>query len=131
MTTQSQQREMPFFKSLATPKYAPKYAVDSFRNYRDAVCWCWENRGAGSGDEDMDQAIAARLLGVNKGLFNRAVKRDSKGPVNLDYNVVADFEALCGWNAVTQWQARKKRVTILEEMQAMLAQDDRRLQACA
>ena len=127
-----QQREMPFFKALAAPKYAPNYVVDSFRDYREAVVWCWENRGNSSGDDEMDQAIAAHLLGINKGLFNRAVKRDSKAPVNLDPNIAPEFEALCGWNAITQWQARKKRVTLLEEMQDMLGQQqERRAGACA
>lgn len=117
MTTQ---REMPFYRPMVAPKFAPNYVIDSFTCYRDAVVWCWDNRGEGSGDEDMDQAICARLLGIPKSHLNRSVKRDSKAPMNLNPDVYKEFQALCGWRAISQWHARKEQLTFMEEAQDLL-----------
>jgi hypothetical protein len=123
------QREMPFYKALAAPKFAQKYVIDSFTCYRDAVIWCWENRVNTGAGEKVDQALCANFLGLPTSHMSRCLNRDAKAPMNLNPDLASDFEAFCGWNAISQWLASKKQMTFMEEVQEMMR--NRGVAACA
>lgn len=126
------QREMPFYKALTTPQFASKYVLDSFACYRDAVIWCWENRVNTGAGEKVDQALCANFLGLPTSHMSRCLNRDAKAPMNLNPDLASDFEAFCGWKAVTQFIASKAQLTFIEEMQALLQErQGRRMDACA
>jgi hypothetical protein len=123
------QREMPFYKALQAPQFAPKRVIDSFTCYRDAVIWCWENRVNTGAGEKVDQSLCANFLGLPNSHMSRCLNRDAKAPMNLSPDLAPDFEAFCGWNAISQWMASKKQMTFMEEVQEMMK--TRGMQACA
>jgi|SRR6185437_10819905 len=110
------QAEMPFFALLPKVQFAPLHEVEKFESYRDAVVWVWENRAQKRGDQIADQAVCARYLGLYAPHMSRYVRRHSKSPMKLDPDVVPAFEAFCGWNAISQFMARKKQFTLLEQV---------------
>lgn len=107
---------MPFAASLKQPKFAPQSVVDSFHSYRDAVVWCWENRGNHGAGEKMDQALCANLLGLHTPHMSRCVNRDAQAPMNLCPDYLPAFEAFCGWYAVSQYIASKAQMTFMEQV---------------
>jgi hypothetical protein len=110
------QREMSFFASLQPPKFAPKSVIDSFASYRDAVIWCWENRVNTGAGEKADQAMYANRAGLQTPKMSRYVKRDSHAPMKLDPDYLDSFEAFCGWSAVSQFLAKRKQLTFMEQV---------------
>jgi hypothetical protein len=110
------QREMPFATMLTQPRFAPQNTVDSFDSYRDAVVWCWENRVNVGAGEKMDQAMCANLLNLHTPHMSRCVNRDSSAPMNLSPDYLPDFEAFCGWRAVSQFIASKAQMTFMEQV---------------
>lgn len=123
---------MGFFKALQPPKFALPHVITEFTCYRDAVIWCWENRQNTGAGEKVDQALCANFLGLPTSHMSRCLNREAKAPMNLNPDLVADFEAFTGWKAITQFIASKAQVTFIEEMQALLAQRNQpRAAACA
>lgn len=110
------QREMSFFSSLQPPKFAPKAVIDSFDTYRDAVIWCWENRVNTGAGEKADQAMYANMAGLQTPKMSRYVKRNSHAPMKLDPDYLQSFEAFCGWNAASQFLARRKQLNFMEQI---------------
>lgn len=109
---------MPFVATLKQPQFAGQSVVDSFESYRDAVIWTWENRVNVGAGERMDQAMCANLLGMHTPHMSRCVNRDTNAPMNLNPDLVADFEAFCGWYAVSQYLASKRQFTFMEQVLA-------------
>lgn len=109
---------MPFVATLKQPQFAPQSVVDSFASYRDAVIWCWDNRANVGAGEKMDQAMCANMLGMHTPHMSRCVNRDTNAPMNLNPDLVADFEAFCGWYAVSQYLASKRQFTFMEQVLA-------------
>lgn len=107
------QREF-FFPRLIEVKRAPQSVIDGFTCYRDAVVWSWENRGQTSGDWRVDQAAFANLVGMHTPHMSRCVNPNTKAPMNLDPDYVAEFERVTGWKAVTQWECKTRAITPME-----------------
>lgn len=120
---------MPWRDSLTPPQFAPKYAIDSFESYRDAVIWCWENREKQGAGKKMDQALCADRIGMYAPHFSRCVDPDSKAPMNLPPDLIPLFEAYTGWRAISQFLAAKAQMTYVEEMQHLMK--TRGVSACA
>jgi hypothetical protein len=112
------QREMPFFKHLKAPRFAPQSVIAGFGSYRDAVVWSWENRVNVGAGEKMDQAMCANLLGLHTPHMSRCVNRDSSAPMNLSPDYLPSFEAFCGWYAVSQYIASRAQMTFMEQVLA-------------
>jgi len=110
------QREMPFIQALKSPQFAPQSVIDGFDSYRDAVIWCWENRVNVGAGEKMDQAMCANLLSLHTPHMSRCVNRDTNAPMNLSPDHLPDFEAYCGWYAVSQYLASKAQFTFMEQV---------------
>lgn len=110
------QREMPFYKALTPPKFAERKVIESFTCYRDAVVWCWEHRQNTGAGEKVDQLLCANFLGMHASHMSRCVNREAQAPMNLNPDVVSDFEAFTGWNAISQWIASKKQMTFMEQV---------------
>lgn len=109
---------MPFVATLKQPQFAAQSVVESFQSYRDAVIWAWENRVNVGAGERMDQAMCANLLGMHTPHMSRCVNRDTNAPMNLNPDLVADFEAFTGWRAVSQYIASKVQMTWMEQVLA-------------
>jgi hypothetical protein len=112
---------MPFHQLLKAPQFAPRSVIDSFGSYRAAVVWCWEHRVNVGAGEKLDQAICANALGMHTPHMSRCVKRESESPMNLPPDLIADFEAFCGWRAISQYLASKAQMTWMEEVQHVLS----------
>ena len=109
---------MPFFYRLVTPKYAAQSVIESFKNYRDAVCWSWENRPCHGMDRLMDQSVCAKHIGVTPQVLSRCVNRDSKAPMELSPDCLPDFEAYTGWKAPKQFLDRIHGDVSMEQVMA-------------
>jgi hypothetical protein len=125
------QREMPFYKALEAPKFAQKYVIESFTCYRDAVIWCWEHRVNTGAGEKVDQMLCANFLGLHASHLSRCLNRDTQAPMNLNPDVYSDFEAFCGWRAISQFLAGKAQMTFMEEAQEMMRSRSGGVAACA
>jgi len=110
------QREMPFAALLQKPRFAPVDVVEGFVSYRDAVIWTWENRVNVGAGEKMDQSMCAALLGMHTPHMSRCVNRNTEAPMNLSPDFLPEFEAFCGWYAVSQFIARKSQMTFMEQV---------------
>lgn len=110
------QREMPFHQVLTAPKFVPQKVVDGFVDYRDAVIWCWANRVCQGAGKQADQAMCANSIGMQTPKFSRCVNRDTNAPMKLDPDFIASFENFCGHTAVSQFLARQRQFTILEQV---------------
>lgn len=121
------QREMPFPTAIPSPVWAPEEEVRRWASFRDAVLWCWENRPNRHSTELGDQAMFRQMCQRHFGLdchaphISRWVNPRTKAPMNLPQDLEAAFETFTGWRGLTQWHARSKAVTVLEEMQARFA----------
>lgn len=110
----SAQREMFFPWLLKQPQRAPQEVIDSFKCYRDAVVWAWENRVNQGCGEKVDQAIFANWAGMHTPHMSRCVNRDSKAPMKLDPDLVPQFEQFTGWLAISQFACKGMGVTPME-----------------
>jgi hypothetical protein len=114
-----QQKEMPWLMQLEQANWVDQSVVHSWKSYREAVMWCWRNRPANRGrNEVYDQAMCARVLGCHAPHFSRFVNPNTKSPMDLKPDLVPAFEAYTGWRGITQYQAKVGAITLLEEIQA-------------
>lgn len=107
---------MPFHAVLNPPRFAPAKTIESFTCYRDAVVWCWENRVNQGAGEKMDQTLCANQIGLHTPHMSRCVNPDSQAPMNLSPDYIADFQAFCGWSAISQYMVRTTQYTLMEEV---------------
>lgn len=111
------QREMALLAELVQARYVDADVVASWASYRDAVVWCWNNQRLRIGmKEPRRQLLFAEASGVHPPHMSRCVKPNSRAPMNLDPNVVPEFEAFTGWRGVSQWQARNGSQTLMEQV---------------
>jgi hypothetical protein len=112
-----QQIEMPWLQALNGAKWVDQEIVDSWQSYRDAVIWCWENRPKNKGmNEPHDQSMCAHQCGIYPSHFSRSVRRDSKAPMDLDYDCAGPFQAYTGWRGIDQYMAKRHNLTLFEEI---------------
>lgn len=111
------QREMSLLAQLVHADYVATEIVRSWKSYREAVVWCWWNQRHHIGLKDTRrQLLFAEAAGVHPPHMSRCVKPNSKAPMNLDPNVVPEFEAFTGWRGVSQWLALDGRQTLMEQI---------------
>lgn len=114
--TMTTQREMPFLAKFDKPKFVEQRIVSTFRSYREAVVWCWENRVNNGAGEKLDQALCANQIGLHTPHMSRCVSRDSGAPMNLSPDHLAAFEAFCGFRAASQYLVGQVQLTLLEQV---------------
>lgn len=108
--------------SLQDAVYVDDFTVKSFNSIREAVIWAWKNRIKGKGQTDKGaQAYFSRHFNYYASHFSRAVREDSKSPMDLKMDYLPTFEAFVGNRAVTQYLSRISKTTIHEEIQALRA----------
>jgi hypothetical protein len=110
------QREMPFLAGLGKPRFVAPEIVAAWGSYREAVVWCWESRINTGAGEKTDQAMCANQLGMHTPHMSRCVNPDAAAPMNLSPECLPGFEAFCGWHGVSQYLARRKQMTFMEQI---------------
>jgi len=111
------QREMALVAKLVEARYVDADIVRSWNSYREAVVWCWLNQRLHIGTKDARrQILFADAAGVHPPHMSRCVKPVSRAPMNLDPNVIPEFEAFTGWRGVSQWQAMNGDHTLMEQV---------------
>lgn len=98
------------------PEWLADADIASCQSYRDAVRLCWMHRRS----KGMTQSTLAELAGlypshVSDYLSQTDLKR------NLPAERIADFEAICGNRAITQYEMRQRGLTVMEEVIARRA----------
>ena len=89
------QREMPFFQSLAEPKWLPAYLIEKLKSETDAVLLCWNQRRS-----KYTIAEDARHLGVPASHLSNIVS----GKKYLPNGFRPCFQMLCGNWAIRQFE---------------------------
>lgn len=93
------------------PVWLSDAEIRSCGSYRDAVRLCWMHRRSKS----MTQAMLAELAGLYSSHVSDYLS-STEGKRNLPADKVAEFESVCGNRAITQWEARQRGITIMEEV---------------
>lgn len=120
------QREM-YPTPLPALRWVDKQTVQQWTSWRDAVLWCWQNRGSGNGNEQGDQIMfrmyAMKFFGekAHAPHISRWFNKDTDAPMDLPNRLAAAFESFTGWRGLSQWFNKTAQLTVLEELQARSA----------
>lgn len=100
---------------IDAPDTVPRSLLAAAKNYRQAVRLCWALRRA----KGLKLSDLGREFGFTRQHVSDYLNEDDR-PTRRDLPAerIADFEAVCGNTAITQWLASRQRFTLLEEMQA-------------
>ena len=118
------QREMPFHYAIPSADWVDVAQVKAWKNWREAVLWCWRNRPHRGMNEAGDQSTfrhfseTAYGIAVHAPHVSRWGNPNSKAPMDLPPDLVAAFEALTGQRGLTKFFNRRAKCTVLEELQA-------------
>lgn len=104
------QLNLPMLTAYDGPRLVDQAIIEAIASYREAVRTCWELRTR--------RNLTRRQLALEAGLYASHVSDylsadDSKR--ELPARVIAEFEVACGNRAITQFQARRSQVTLLEQ----------------
>jgi hypothetical protein len=120
------QLSLRLFGRLDGPSVAPPHVIDGIRNYREAVRVCWGLRRA----KGLTVTDLAREFGFNRQHASDYLNRDDKpGRRDLPAERITAFEEVCGNAVISQWLARRSKLTVLEQLQAGAAEQQGRAAA--
>lgn len=113
------QREFPLLSRLEGPAVVPDALMRLARTYRDACRLAWALRRV--------RNMTYRQLAAEAGLRHQHVtdyfhRDDKRSRRSLPGEAIFATEAVLGNTAISQFHARRARLTVLEEMQAQAQQ---------
>ena len=108
-----QQGQLNLMGRIDAPCIVPSAYIDFCKSFRDAVKMCWQLRRA----QKMTQATLAQECGIYASHVTWYLN-DGKRQQDLPGSKIAEFEAVCGNSAISQWIARQASFSVLEQMQA-------------
>jgi hypothetical protein len=121
------QREMPWHAQIPASQWVPGSVVSSWKSWREAVLWCWENRPdrhmSDAGDQATFRHFCAKYYGqkVYAPHVSRWVNPKTKAPMDLPPDLVEAFETFTGHRGLTQFFNRRAKCHVVEELQARMA----------
>lgn len=104
--------ELPLRFGMTTGgQWLDTVVIHNCKSYQDAVRTCWAFRKI--------KGMTKRTLAELAGLYAPHVTdylSDKDGKRNLPAEKIADFEAVCGNYAITQWEMNQRGLHIMEKM---------------
>ncbi len=101
------------FGAVNGPEYLPEREIEQCTSYRQAVRLCWLHRRS----KAMTQAMLAMLaLLTPQHVSDYLAADDEPHRRDLPASKIEAFETVCGNRAISQWEARQRGFTIMEEI---------------
>lgn len=102
---------LPMLTVYTGPRFVGASVINAIKTYRDAVRICWDMRV----DKHLTKAELARRVGCYASHVTDYLKA---GPSrrNLPAEFIDAFERECQNRVISQWQARRAELTILEQL---------------
>lgn len=109
-------QQIRLFRRHDAPCVVPPDLIAECTSYREAVQLCWNLRR----DPNMHQQELARLAGLYASHVSCYLDKDTRSPRDLPGRKVREFEAICDNTAISQFFNRGAKLTVTEEVQAMM-----------
>jgi hypothetical protein len=114
-THMEDQKQLPLLGRIDGPSVVPSTLLRQVHTYRQAVRLCWRLRRV----HYMTQLqLAAEAELYAKHVSDYLHEDDSPKRRSLPAEKIAAFQAVCGNTTITQFLARRDKLTVLEELQA-------------
>ena len=105
--------ELCLLGRIDPPRFLEDEVVANCQTYPQAVQVCWAHRRISG----MTLRTAAELIGAHAPHMTDYL-RDEPQRRKLPADKIADFEAVCGNRAISQWLARRNKLNYIEEFTA-------------
>lgn len=116
------QREIFIPYDLPALQWVDNETVKSWKTWREAVIWCWENRPNATQDEIGDQTTF-RLFAfkfyekkMHAPHISRWFNKKTKAPMDMPQDLAHSLEGFTGWRGVSQWLAMQGQQTLMEQV---------------
>jgi hypothetical protein len=114
-TRMEDQMQLALLGRIDGPSVVPSSILKHIKTYREAVRLCWRLRRV---HYMTQQQLAAEADLFVKHVSDYLNQDDKPSRRSLPAEKIAAFQVVCGNTAITQFLARRDRLTLLEEMQA-------------
>lgn len=105
-------REPPMLAAMQEAAFVDKQLIGQCQTYRDAVRLCWALRRI----KGMTMRTVGEMAGIHVPHVSDYLAERPKAVRNLPAERIADFEAICGNRAITQWLVRRSGLHLAEEL---------------